>query len=104
MKFSVNRSLFNEQLSEIMRVVPNRSTMPILGNILFNLDGNQLKLRASDIEVSMETIIDVKGKEDGEVAIPANFIQIWLFPWRELDHFGPALAQIQTAGGFFSQE
>lgn len=75
MKFSVNRSLFNDQLTEIMRVVPNRSTMPILGNILFNLDGNQLKLRASDIEVSMETTIDVKGQEDGEVAIPANFIQ-----------------------------
>ena len=75
MKFSVDRKLFNEHLSEIIKVVPNRSTMPILGNILFDLEDNNLSLRSSDIEVSMQTTIQVNGKENGKVAIPANFLQ-----------------------------
>ncbi|MCF7885684.1 MAG: DNA polymerase III subunit beta [Candidatus Marinimicrobia bacterium] len=75
MKFSINRKLFSENLAEIMKVVPNRSTMPILGNILFNLEENKLSLRSSDIEVSMETGIEVKGQESGKVAIPADFLQ-----------------------------
>ena len=75
MKFSIDRQLFSDQLSEIIKVVPSRSTMPILGNLLFRLQGNELSLRASDIEVSMQATMPVRGQEDGEVAIPANFLQ-----------------------------
>jgi DNA polymerase-3 subunit beta len=46
--------------------------LPILENILFNLTKNQLRLIATDLEVSISASIEVKGSEDGVVAVPAK--------------------------------
>ena len=75
MKFNIERKLLDDELSRISKVVPNRSTMPILGNIMFSLEGNKLTLRSSDIEVTMQSSLQVDGEEDGEVVIPSNYLR-----------------------------
>ncbi|MEK6566384.1 MAG: DNA polymerase III subunit beta [Bacteroidota bacterium] len=72
MKFSVASTELQKGLTRISGVVPSKSTLPILENILFNLAKNTLRISATDLEVSMSATIDVKGLEDGSVAVPAK--------------------------------
>ena len=72
MKFTVESSELQKALMKISGVVPSKSTLPILENILFSLSTNSLKLVATDLEISMSAILDVKGSEDGAIAVPAK--------------------------------
>ncbi len=74
MKFTVASAELQKALNRISGVVPSKSTLPILENILFSLTKNSLRLAATDLEVSMSAAIDVKGAEDGTVAAPAKRI------------------------------
>ena len=67
MKFTVESSELQKALMKISGVVPSKSTLPILENILFSLSANSLKLIATDLEISMSATLDVKGNEDGYV-------------------------------------
>jgi DNA polymerase-3 subunit beta len=72
MKFTVPSNELQKALAKISGVVPSKSTLPILENILFKLSKNVLLLAATDLEVSMSALLDVKGSEDGSVAVPAK--------------------------------
>ncbi|MBK6536233.1 MAG: DNA polymerase III subunit beta [Ignavibacteria bacterium] len=72
MKFSVTGDKLVDALSKLNSVIPTRSPLPILDNILFELNGNELKLLASDLEIFIRTTLEVDGKKDGKVAIPAK--------------------------------
>jgi DNA polymerase-3 subunit beta len=75
MHFSAERSLLNDNIKKIAKVVPSRTTMPILESILFELKGDTLELRASDLNVSMKLDLKVDGMQDGIIAIPATILQ-----------------------------
>lgn len=72
MKFSVTGDKLVDYLTKLNSVIPTRSPLPILDNILFELQGNELKLLASDLEIFIRTTVVVDGKKDGKVAIPAK--------------------------------
>jgi DNA polymerase III subunit beta len=72
MKFTVESNELQKALMKISGVVPSKSTLPILENILFILSSNSLKLIATDLEISMSAILDVRGSEDGSIAVPAK--------------------------------
>jgi DNA polymerase-3 subunit beta len=72
MKFNIKGEHFVNSLTKLSSVIPTRSTLPILDNILFELEGNNLKLLASDLEIFVRTTVEVEGMEDGKVAIPAK--------------------------------
>lgn len=72
MKFSVKGDRLADYLTKLNSVIPTRSPLPILDNILFELSGNNLKLLASDLEIFIRTTLEVDGKKDGRVAIPAK--------------------------------
>jgi len=72
MKFNIKGEQFVNSLTKLSSVIPTRSTLPILDNILFELEGNKLKLLASDLEIFVRTTVEVEGSEDGKVAIPAK--------------------------------
>jgi DNA polymerase-3 subunit beta len=72
MKFSVKGDKLVDSLSKLNSVIPTRSPLPILDNILFELNGKELKLLASDLEIFIRTTLEVDGKQDGKVAIPAK--------------------------------
>lgn len=74
MKFKVNKTDFNQAIQNIVGVVPVKTTIPILGNILLDLQNNDLKLTGTDLEVSICTRMDVKGEVNGGVAIPAKVL------------------------------
>lgn len=72
MKFTAVSSDLQKALSKIISVVPAKSTLPILENVLFELTGNDLRMTASDLEISMTVVLAVGGERDGRVAVPAK--------------------------------
>ncbi len=72
MKFTANSTELQRTLNKLGGVIPTKSTMPILENILFSLSGDTLTVTATDLAISLTVSLPVKGVEDGSVAIPAK--------------------------------
>jgi DNA polymerase-3 subunit beta len=72
MKFRTKTGEILPALSKVNSVVPSKSIIPILEYILFDLVGNTLTLRATDQDISQTVSLEVKGSEDGRIALPAK--------------------------------
>jgi DNA polymerase-3 subunit beta len=72
MKFTANTIDLQKALNKLSGVVPAKSTLPVLENILFDLFNDALTLTATDMELSLTVSLSVKGEEDGKIAIPAK--------------------------------
>jgi len=72
MHFTVNRSVMQKGLQKVFGVIPTKTTIPILENVLLELQGDQLKLTGTDLEICTATEISVNGEVDGACAIPAK--------------------------------
>ncbi|MGH7596782.1 MAG: DNA polymerase III subunit beta [bacterium] len=72
MKFVVKKNDLFQCLQRIIGVVPVKTTIPVLTNILFELEGQQLRLTGTDLEVSIITYLDVHGEQGGTAAFPAK--------------------------------
>jgi DNA polymerase III subunit beta len=72
MKFTAPSNDLQKVLGRIIGVVPSKSTLPILENILFDLKKNTLRVSATDLEVSMSATLEVKGTDDGSITVPAK--------------------------------
>lgn len=78
MKFTVKSNDLKNAINKVITVTPTRSTLPILGNLYFNLEGKELTIMGTDLEVYIEVRMDVDGKSDGSVAIPAKRLETLL--------------------------
>jgi DNA polymerase III subunit beta len=74
MKFIVSSTSLLKQLQAISGVLNSNNALPILDNFLFEIDKNQLKVSASDLETTMTTIIAVESKDTGNIAVPAKLL------------------------------
>jgi DNA polymerase III subunit beta len=72
MKFSVSSTELQKVIGGISGVIPPKSTLPILENVLLELSKNELVLTATDLEISMSVNLKVNGTEDGKIAVPAK--------------------------------
>ncbi len=73
MKFSVSRDALLKPLNLVAGVVERRQTLPVLSNVLLNLDGNRLSITGTDLEVELvgRLTLDDAG-EAGEITVPAR--------------------------------
>jgi DNA polymerase III subunit beta len=73
MKFSLNRELLLKPLLLVSGAVERKSTLPILSNILLEIEGSSLTLTATDLELEMVAyaIIDNQG-DNGKITVPAR--------------------------------
>lgn len=72
MKFNVSSSELVKALSAVSGAVPNKATLPILETILFESEDGQLRLTATDLEISIIEYMDADIEDGGAVAIPAR--------------------------------
>ena len=64
----------NEGLATVGRVVAPRSTLPVLGNVLLETDGGQLKLAATNLELTVICWVGAKVEEEGAITLPARLL------------------------------
>ncbi len=74
MKFSLPKSRLSGALQSILQVVPTKSTLPILTNILFEALENKLKLSATDLDISITATVESNVAKRGSVALPARIL------------------------------
>jgi len=74
MKFIASSSQLLKQLQVLGGVINSSNTLPILDNFLFELDQNELKISASDLETTMSTSIEVESDSEGAIAISARLL------------------------------
>ncbi len=71
--FIVSSSDLYEKLQQINKVVPTKSTLPILSNILFDIEDNTLKLTATDTANTIITNINLSNVDgSGKICIDAK--------------------------------
>lgn len=74
MKFIVSSTALLKQLQLLQGVLASSNTLPILDNFLFDIDGKQLTITASDLETTITASLAVEAKDKGTVAIPARLL------------------------------
>jgi DNA polymerase III subunit beta len=77
MKFSASSADFLKALNVVSGAVPAKSTLPILSCILFEQAGNELRLSATDLEISIIQRLPVQFESNGtgsngRIAVPAK--------------------------------
>lgn len=73
MKFTVSREAILKPLQLVAGVVERRQTLPVLANVLLVVEGTQLSLTGTDLEVEIVGRIAVSETgSEGEVTVPAK--------------------------------
>lgn len=72
MKFSIQREEFLKPLQQVIGVVERRQTLPVLGNVLLNANKKSVRLTATDLEVELQSHVNVAVTETGDITIPAR--------------------------------
>ncbi|MER3407764.1 MAG: DNA polymerase III subunit beta, partial [Nitrososphaera sp.] len=65
MRFSIQREALLNPLQQVVGVVERRQTLPVLANLLVQVDQGCLTLTGMDLEVEMRASITVEKAEDG---------------------------------------
>jgi DNA polymerase-3 subunit beta len=74
MKFQVNRDVFSEAVSFAVKLLPQRTTLPILSGILIETTDTGLTLSSFDYEVSAQTEIAAEVEEQGKILVSGRLL------------------------------
>lgn len=73
-KFEVNRDMFSDAVSFVVKLLPQRPTLPILSGVVLETSGSTLQLSTFDYEVSSRTSIDATVDESGAVLVQGRLL------------------------------
>ena len=74
MKFIISSRTLLKHLQLISGVITPNNALPILENFLFEINDKKLILKSTDLDCTMETILDVESEDNGTIAIDAKMI------------------------------
>lgn len=72
MKFSIQREVFLQPLSQVVGVVERRQTLPVLANFLLVAKEGRLSVTGTDMEVELVGSVDADVAQEGEITVPAR--------------------------------
>ncbi|QHC68927.1 DNA polymerase III subunit beta [Rathayibacter sp. VKM Ac-2801] len=74
MRFQANRDVFSEAVSFAVKLLPQRTTLPILSGVLIEATAEGLTLSSFDYEVSAQTQIAADVEETGTVLVSGRLL------------------------------
>ena len=74
MKFQVNRDVFADAVSFAVKLLPQRTTLPILSGVLLRAEGTTLTLSSFDYEVSAQTQVTADIDDGGTVLVSGRLL------------------------------
>ncbi len=74
MKFLCKTSDLLQGLTIVSRAISHQQALPILGNILFKVEGKRCIVSATDLELSIITSFEATIENEGSVTVPAKAI------------------------------
>ena len=72
MKFTCDQQAFVKALNIVSKAVTSRTTIPILKGILIKCEDDKVKLSSSDLEISIETIMEANIESEGATVVSAK--------------------------------
>ncbi len=73
MQFIISRESLLKPLQQVCGVLSSRPTVPVLNNVLLNIQGNTLSITGTDLEVELSTKAQLlSATKDGSYTIPAK--------------------------------
>lgn len=72
MQFSVSRDNIYKALQKVIHVVPGKSTIEILYNVLLTTEEGKLKIMATDLEITQIAWCNAQIEEEGSIAVPGR--------------------------------
>ena len=72
MRFSLTREVLLKPMAQAVNAVERRHTLPILSNLLVRVQGGQLELTGTDVEVETVSRVTAEETEAGETTVPAR--------------------------------
>ena len=77
MKLSISRNELYNKLAVVQKVIASKSAVPVAENFLFRIEGNILKIVATDLETTLSTSIDLEQNHGTLVfAMPQKIMEI----------------------------
>tara|TARA_Y100000590_G_scaffold163159_1_gene187025 strand:- start:2992 stop:4107 length:1116 start_codon:yes stop_codon:yes gene_type:complete len=70
LKFSIQKQDLQKTLTEHLKVVPLRTTLPVLTCALFEVKKQTLKIKTTDLDQTIISKLNITNGEEGSVAIP----------------------------------
>ncbi len=74
MKFQVQLKSLTDALGVVGRAVAGRGTRPILANFLFDVEGEEIRLVGTDLEIMMFSRLPAKVEMGGRFTVPAKLL------------------------------
>ncbi len=74
MKFTISRNSFHSTLQKVIHVIPAKSTVDILYNVLIIAEGGQLKIIATDLEITQVAWSECNVEQDGSIVVPGKLL------------------------------
>ncbi len=72
MKVELTRENFQKGLSAVAATVPTRTTLPVLSNILVQAAGDELRVRGTDLDISVSVRTPAGVEREGALTMPAR--------------------------------
>lgn len=72
MKFKSKKEFLLNSIQIVQTIITPKSTLPILSNILLEIQSNNLKLTATDLDIGITCLTPVDIQESGAITIPAK--------------------------------
>lgn len=74
MKLTVHRDIFADAVSFAVKLLPQRTTLPILSGVLLSADDSSLTLSSFDYEVSARTSVTADVQQSGQVLVSGRLL------------------------------
>ena len=86
MHIVTNAKQLTDCLEIVEKVLPVRSTLPVISNILFEVNQDCLTFSATNLEMFIKVKMDYQGNETGKILLPPKIVDIMrYFPTDEVD-------------------
>lgn len=74
MKVRIERANLLKALNHVHRVVERRNTIPILANVLIRCEGDELSLKATDLDLEVVDKVPAAVEQAGAATVPAHML------------------------------
>jgi len=83
MKATILQTNFAKTINYISRIVSNRTTLPVLNNVLITAEDGRLTMAATDLEVAITAKMVGKVDSEGKITVPARMLSDFILNNRD---------------------
>jgi len=75
MKFKITRDNLQRGLAAVAASIPSRTTLPVLSNILIDVDEDSVGMSGTDLDIAVSLRVPAEVEEPGSLTVPAKKLQ-----------------------------